>query len=177
MNGITGSARPRLELRLRAGLVAALAGTALLLTACGGGAHQAGSGAGSAQNVSQQLDAFASCVRGHGVSGFYITRAGTAPPSPGTVQEVFHGWIVPVDPSRAAQRACQHLLPTHTPPTVAELRQQFLHSLKTAKCMRAHGYPQWPDPTVRNGLVPNFIPAGVDVNSARFQAIAKSCAL
>lgn len=34
--------------------------------------------------------------------------------------------------------------------------------------MRAHGYPTWPDPTVRNGLVLNFIPCGIDTNSPQF---------
>ena len=168
-------ARPRRN--FRPGPLATLAGVALLVAACGGGPQQPGPATGSAQNLSQQLDAYASCVRGHGVSGFYITRAGTAPPSPGTVQEVFHGWLVPVNPSRAARKACQHLLPAHTPPTGAELRQQFLQSLRTAKCMRAHGYPHWPDPVERNGLVPNFIPSGVDVNSPQFQATAKTCSL
>lgn len=176
MNVPTRRARPRRS-PLRAGLVGALAGTALLVAACGGSPRQTGPGVGSAENVSQQLDAYATCVRGHGVPGFYITRAGTAPPSPGTVQEVFHGWLVPVNPSQPAQKVCQHLLPTHTLPTTGELRQQFLQSLKTAKCMRAHGYPHWPDPTMAKGLVPNFIPTGVDVNSSQFQAIAKTCRL
>jgi hypothetical protein len=169
-------ARRRRQQRPRPGPVAALAGLALLVAACGG-PHQTAPGAGSGQNLSQRLDAYASCVRGHGVPDFYITRAGTAPPSPGTVQEVFHGWLVPVNPSQAAQKACQHLLPTHTLPTGAELRQQFLRSLKSAKCMRAHGYPHWPDPVMRNGLVPNFVPPGVDVNSPQFQATAKTCSL
>lgn len=161
----------------RSGPLAVLAGVALLVAACGGTAHQTRPGAGAGQNVSQQLDAYAACVRGHGVPDFYITRAGTAPPSPGTVQEVFHGWLVPVNPRQSAQKACQHLLPTHTLPTTGELRQQFLQSLKTAKCMRAHGYPHWPDPTVTKGLVPNFIPTGVDVNSPQFKHAAKTCRL
>lgn len=110
-------------------------------------------------------------------AGLLHLPGGTAPPNPGTVQEVFHGWIVPVDPSQSAQKTCQHLLPTHTLPTAAELREQFRQALKPAKCMRVHGYPDWPDPVVRHGLVPNVIPPGVDLNSPQFQAAAKPCGM
>jgi hypothetical protein len=44
--------------------------------------------------------------------------------------------------------------------------------------MRAHGYPDWPDPTVRNGRIlvgPGYIPAGVDVNSPQLHSTAKAC--
>lgn len=170
----TGATRRRRN--ARQGLLAYLAGLTLLLAACGGH-NQAESGTGSAQNLSQRLDAYASCVRAHGVPGFYISRAGTAPPSPSTVQAVFHGWLVPVNPSQSAQKACQHLLPTHTLPTGPELRQQFRQALKSAKCMRSHGYPGWPDPVIHNGIIPNVVPTGIDLNSPQFQAAAKSCGL
>ncbi len=169
------SARPAGTAWLRPGLLAILAATALLAAGCGGGSHPPGSGAVTRQNLSAQLDAYASCVRGHGVPDFYISRAGSAPPSPGTVQEVFHGWVIPVDPSPSAQKACQHLLPRHNLPTAGELHHQFVQALQAARCMRSHGYPNWPDPTVQNGLVPDFVPAGIDVNSPRFQATAKAC--
>ncbi len=174
INGDTGAHRSARS-RRRPGLLAALAGIALLAAACGGGSHRPGSG--STLSLSQQLDTYASCVRSHGVADFYISRAGTAPPNPGTVQEVFHGWLVPVNPSPSAQKTCQHLLPTHTLPTAGELRQQFRQALKSAKCMRSHGYPAWPDPTVHDGLVPNWVPAGLDTASAQVLAAAKTCGL
>jgi nicotinamidase-related amidase len=168
-------ARPGRTAWLAPVLLGLVAGTALFVAACSGGAHPAGSGPGTGQNLSAQLDAYASCVRHHGVPGFYISRAGSTPPAPGTVQEAFHGWVIPVDPSQSARKACQHLLPRHNLPTGAELHQQFVQALKAARCMRSHGYPNWPDPTVRNGLVANFIPPGIDVNSPHFQATAKAC--
>jgi hypothetical protein len=154
-----------------------LAGTALLAAGCGGGPHPAGAGAATRANLSAQLDAYASCVRRHGVPDFYISRAGSTPPAPGSIREGASGWVVPPDPSPSAQKACQHLLPRHNLPTAGELHQQFVQALKTARCMRSHGYPNWPDPTEQNGGVPNFIPAsaGIDVNSRQFQAAAKTC--
>jgi hypothetical protein len=43
--------------------------------------------------------------------------------------------------------------------------------------MRSHGYPGWPDPVIQNGLIPNVVPAGIDLNSPQFQAAAKTCGL
>lgn len=160
----------------RAGLLAACAAvTVMLAAACGGGSHAAGSGGSPAQDLSQQLTAYASCVRSHGVPDFYISRAGSAPPIPGSIREGASGLVIPPDTSPSAQKACQHLLPKHNPPTTGELHQQFIQALKIARCMRAHGYPTWPDPTVENGMVPNFIPSGIDTNSPQFNRAAKTC--
>jgi hypothetical protein len=41
--------------------------------------------------------------------------------------------------------------------------------------MRAHGYPDYPDPIVRNGGVDQSLPANIDTNSAQFQAAEKTC--
>lgn len=156
------------------GIVAALAGVALVVAACGG-SHAAGSGAGPAQDLSQQLTAYASCIRSHGVPNFYISWAGTAAPTPGSIREGASGLVIPPDTSPSAQKACQHLLPRRDLPNAGELHHQFIQALKTARCMRAHGYPTWPDPTVKDGVVPNFIPSGIDTNSPQFNRAAKTC--
>ena len=48
--------------------------------------------------------------------------------------------------------------------------------LKWAKCMRAHGFPGFSDPSVRPhaGIV-IFAPAGFDPGSPQAQAAAKAC--
>jgi len=167
----TGSPDPRQAARRRAGLLAALAGSALLVAACGGGPPPAGPGAAIGPDLSVQLDAYAQCVRAHGVPDFYISRMGSTPPPPGQTQVIFRRWVVPADPSRSAQKACQHLLPVRTPST-AETHQQFLQALKAARCMRSHGYPNWPDPP-QGGGVP--VPTGSETSSPRFQATARAC--
>jgi hypothetical protein len=49
----------------------------------------------------------------------------------------------------AAQRACRHVLPNGQAPQSAS--QQLLRDgLKYARCMRAHGVPNWPDPARSN---------------------------
>lgn len=173
-----GPGRPRPR-RLRAVVLAgALAGTGLLAAACGGGSHPAGPGASSPPGLAQALDAYAHCMHGHGLPGLYITRAPSSP-NPGTTLMIFHGFAIEgADPGspefQSAQNACQRLLPHGTPPTGTELHQQFISALKSARCMRSHGYPDWPDPEVVNGRV-GFPTSGVDVNAPQFQSAAKTC--
>jgi len=94
---------------------------------------------------------------------------------------IFHGFAIEgADPSspgfQPAQSACQHWLPRGTPPTGPELHQQFLSAVRSARCMRSHGYPDWPDPQVLNGRVGiGFPSSGIDVNSPQFQSAAKAC--
>jgi hypothetical protein len=95
----------------------------------------------------------------------------------------FHGFAIeganPALPQvQAAMQACQHLLPPGSPASAAVLHQQFLRVLRSSRCMRAHGYPNWPDPRVVNGNVGNPYPApgsGFDTRSPQFQAAAKTC--
>src|SRR5215469_15898071 len=174
-------ASPQCAARLRrvAG-AAVLTGIGLLAAACGGGSNPADSGASSPPGLAQALDAYAHCMRGHGLQGVYVTRAPSSP-NPGTVLMIFHGFAVEgADPSspgfQSAQSACQHWLPQGTPPTGAELHQQFLAAVRSARCMRSRGYPDWPDPQVLNGRVGiGFPSSGIDVNSPQFQSAAKAC--
>jgi hypothetical protein len=165
--------------RRKAELAVTLAGAAVLAAACGGaGAHPAGSAA--SPGPAQQLAIFAKCMRSHGTADFYFSRqVGTlSPPAPGQLVMDRHGYTVRVDDSpqlRAAQQACQHLLPG-SPPSAGDLHRQFLSALKAAACMRSHGYPDWPDPQQQDGR--NFQPrppTGVDTSSPRFQSAAKGC--
>jgi hypothetical protein len=48
--------------------------------------------------------------------------------------------------------------------------------VKFAACMRAHGYPDYPDPIVQNGGVEQSpLPSSIDTSSAQFQAAEKTC--
>ena len=183
MNENTGSGPGRSRpWRLRAvALAAVLAGTGLLAAGCGRGSHPAGSGASSPPGLAQALDAYAHCMHGHGLPELYVTRT-PKNPNPGAALMIFHGFAIEganlSSPGfQPAQNACQHLLPQGTPPTGAELHQQFITALKSARCMRLYGYPNWPDPQVMNGRVGiGFPSSGVDVNSPQFQSAAKTCA-
>jgi hypothetical protein len=157
-------------------VAAALAATALLAAACGGGPRSPGSG--SDQNVAAAVARFASCIRNHGVPGFYFTHQNVNPSAPpdGAVIDVGGGYTFVFASTlafNAAAETCQHLAPflRLTPPR--ETRHQFLQALMSAECMRSHGYPDWPDKTKHGWLVP----VGIDTNSTQFQTAAKTCGL
>jgi hypothetical protein len=162
-----------MRLRRAAGL-ATLALTALLVAACGSpsAAPSASPGPGNVQ----QLDVFAACMRGHGVLNFYFSGSRGASNS-STALSIMGHYVTGVNPQTsqfsAAMKACKHLLPGGGPRPLTQ--QQINQMVKFAACMRAHGYPDYPDPIVRNGGVDQSLPANIDTNSAQFQAAEKTC--
>jgi len=163
--------RPR-----RAAALAALALATLLATACSG-AHPAGSSASPAPGSVQQLDAFAACMRGHGVLNFYLSNT---PHTSNTSSELtIMGHYVPgVTPQTAhfgtAMKACKHLLPGSGQGQMT--RQQINNLVKFAACMRSHGYPAYPDPVVQNGRVAEKpLPSSIDTSSAQFEQAQQTC--
>jgi hypothetical protein len=157
--------------------MAALTGTALLAAGCGGGSH---STAGNVSSASQPMSAYVRCMQNHGLSVYAaLHKPGSAFP-PANVPFV-HGWTIVGDGLNspgypAAAQACQHLLPTGTPPSGAELHQQLVSALKSAACVRAHGYPGFPDPTDQPGYIFSPpLPASIDTSSPQFQSAVKAC--
>ena len=105
--------------------------------------------------------AFSRCMRSHGVSAY---------PDPGT------GGLLPkktpqqlgvaASVLQAAQRACMHLVPNGGRPTPAQVQQYKSVMLTYARCIRAHGVPNMPDPDSRGHL--DIGPgSGIEVNSPR----------
>jgi hypothetical protein len=106
-------------------------------------------------------------MRAHGVLKFPDPNSsGTIPkvglPQLGVSSTVF----------QAAQKACQHLLPS-TGQSSQAWDQMALNALwNFARCVRAHGVPNWPDPLAESdpgqpgtpGFPRNF-PPGINTNS------------
>jgi hypothetical protein len=152
-----------------AAAIIATAALALLAAACGGSPSSTGSGGapnsgGSASAASAV--AYSRCMRSYGVPNFPDPSS-----SGGIPKESAQHVGVSSSQFNAAQRACQHLLPaTGGSLTASSLQQCYLadvcpqalvqHALnagrKFARCMRAHGTPNWPDPTVDSEGRPSF---------------------
>jgi hypothetical protein len=170
----------------RAGVLAAvLAGVALLAAACGGGSTPNGAANSGPGGVTvQKIDSFAACMRGHGVANFYLSpRSGTSNSGSSSqpVLSILGYQVTGVNPQtlqfQSAMKACRHVLGIKPPSTAVE-HKQFVQLLKSAACMRSHGYPDWPDPSLGpngQGIMDPGPPPGVDVNSPRLQAAAKTC--
>jgi hypothetical protein len=139
----------------------------VLAAACSGGRSSAGSGgaphaggsSGSASTV-----AYSACMRSHGVPNYpdpdskgHLTKGG--PQQFGVSSSQF----------QAAQRACANLLPN-----AGSFMQQFQQCVSggvcpqalvqqaltlmrnLAACLRSHGVPNWPDPTIGPEGAPFF---------------------
>jgi len=177
MRGRPAGWRPALIAALA--VMAAVAGAALL-AACGG-SHAAAPGSSPGQPTLKQVNAFAQCMRSHGMTNFYLSSPNSKNPDPNEMAIGFlpYGVVYGMDVSspqyQSAGSACGHLLPGggEAPPvSAAQLRSMD----RAAACMRAHGFPDYPDPVVQNGhLVPNPLPSGIDINSPQYAAAVRAC--
>ena len=118
---------------------------------------------GSAASPQNGWVAFSACMRSHGVSRF---------PDPGSNGELPKVSLpqLGVSSSRfqAADIACQRLRPTSGSLTqeadclmvgncpAAEVERIRTAELGYARCMRSHGVPNWPDPTLDSEGMPVF---------------------
>ncbi len=178
--------------------VVVLASTALLVAGCGsssspGVAHlssstsggSAADGAGksstpeSSASTQQKMVAYSQCMRTHGVPEF---------PEPTEGHLLVHssnhnGHVTGVNPQssqfQAAQKVCGKLLPNGGSPSPAEQAKMQESALKFSQCMRTHGVPNFPDPTVSDGGVRMKLKAGgangIDPESPQFRAAQKAC--
>jgi hypothetical protein len=173
-----------LRLRTRRACAAvALVAAAAALVACGGASATGGStGKGSAV-------AFSACMRAHGVPNFPDPGGGGRPLEVDARQLGVGDALY-----QTAEHACLHLLPTggslgqltHQCLLYAACPQRLVHRLMTverryAECMRTHGVPGWPDPSISpKGGRPVFDLAGTGLaarstDAPRFIAGDRTC--
>lgn len=149
--------------------VIATASLALLVSACSGSASATGSGgASNAGGSPSSLSAvgYSHCMRSHGVPNF---------PDPDSSGQLPKGdaqrFGVSSSQLQAARQACQQLLPNNGGAINADsiqqcmmaddcpqaLVQQLVNEERNfARCMRSHGVPNWPDPTIDSEGRPVF---------------------
>ena len=160
----------------RAGLLAAaLACLALVAAACSSPASP-GTGAGPAHGSAEQRGlAFSRCMRAHGITGF------PDPDSQGNFALPKSGPGTKFDPKspqfKAANNACKSLMPGGQMDPAQQAAAQA-QALKYAKCMRAHGISDFPDPNSQGGFegaVPKGSSSDLDPHNPRFQAANKAC--
>ena len=179
-------------MRTAVAIIAAAALT-LLAAACGGshGSHvvqlgstttqtasssvsaNAGGSTNSQSPISQPL-AFSHCMSSDGVPNF-------PDPDSGGVWPKSQVELAAANPRfQAATHACGHLLPDGgpgVPPSPAVVQQIRTDMIKFARCMRSHGLPGWPDPTVDDQGRGNFDTqaAGINTNSPQINAKIHNC--
>jgi hypothetical protein len=120
------------------------------------------------------LDRFSACMRSHGVPAF---------PDPINNGATLHVQVGPgarIDPSSPkyhdALAACNSLAPNFGGPGAQAITSaDQLDYLKAAACVRAHGFADFPDPTITDGHVKFVMPPGMNTNSRRVQAAIAIC--
>jgi hypothetical protein len=149
-----------------------------LLAACGSTAQPSGTATGASGDKSRDFE-FSACMRSHGVTNFPDPRPGGGIDLPTNLN--------PESPAfRSARQVCKRFLPDRgtRPQTSASERSA---ALTMARCMRAHGVPEFPDPAfgpARNSqhvlVMPGMafaIPSSVDPKAPAFQRAARGCRL
>jgi hypothetical protein len=147
-----GGAWPRMA------ALAVMTGITLLAAACGGNSSSSPDGSSSpgSPNVAKDV-AYSNCMRAHGVS-ISVNSNGSLGSGGGGSSGGSGSQTV------AAQNACRHLLPNGGQPK-APSDTQLKQALKYTQCMRSHGVPNYPDPTLGpNGLYGFTIPNGSGIN-------------
>jgi hypothetical protein len=105
-------------------------------------------------------------MRSHGVPNF---------PDPNSKGQL----LLPADGSvdlnslQSARQACQGLMPGggSGPPSAQDQQK----AVEYASCMRSHGVPDFPDPTVLSGGFTVNIPPDADPNSPQYRAAQQAC--
>jgi hypothetical protein len=147
-----------------AAVVTTVAGIALL-AACGGG----GSTSSQGSTYYQKAVSYAKCMRSHGVPSF---------PDPDS-----QGHFPPLQVGRdgvsqqtvsSAEQACQKLRPAGGTGGAQQQQAKLADGLAFARCMRAHGVPNFPDPSASNGGI-GYDLSGVDTHSPQYQTANRTC--
>jgi hypothetical protein len=151
-------------------LIAGLLAAGVLLAGCGGSSssHSRTASSANTTNVQQRFVAFAACMRSHGEPSYpdpQFTGSGGVKISPGTAN--------PNSPAfKSANAACHQLLPNGGAPVGVQTAQGRAQQVKFADCMRAHGVPNFPDPSHDGGF---DLPPGVNPNAPAFTQAQHDC--
>ncbi len=136
-----------------------------MIAACGSADKSSSAASGSSQGVR-----YSDCMRSHGVSNF-------PDPSPGGGFDV-RGLGAETDTPAliSAQHACASLQPGGAPPRITGA--QLAEMATKARCIRQHGFPSFPDPTLvaGDGGVEDNLPLGWNPEAPAVITARKACA-
>jgi hypothetical protein len=186
MNDTRFLRRPRPAWLPDAVIAAAVLALALLTAACSSGSGPSSAGSGGSPTAPSAVG-YSHCMRSHGVPNY------PDPPSGGQAPKADPQHLgVGISQLQAAQRSCRRLYPGNGGALGASLRQceetgncpqAMVHRVMNSmlvfsRCMRAHGVPNWPDPTIDSEGRPGFnlVPIhGTDWNSPQIQNKIYEC--
>jgi len=172
----------------RVAILASSISVALLLAACGSSSPSQQASANKNAGI-----AFSKCMRANGVPNFPDPGSGSgggvqisASQTAGSGKTLtVNGVPVSAPAFQAANQKCQKDLPRGGPAlSSAQLNKLRAGALAMAKCMRAHGVPNFPDPVVSAGPGGKGVNvriggggpgSGINPTSPAFQSAQKTC--
>jgi hypothetical protein len=112
-------------------------------------------------------------MRSHGVPSF---------PDPNSTGEIPKDKLLPLVSApqfRVASTACQHLMPASglgPPVRAVPAHTRVADALSFARCMRARGFANFPDPTSQGQLTPQMVTAaGIDLHQPNLLRAGLAC--
>jgi hypothetical protein len=122
------------------------------------------------QQDQQDVVRFADCMRSHGVPDF---------PDPTRSPRQFKNAFETKSPAfHSAETLCQHLLPRggRQSGSGAPSHAQLVAALAFARCVRSHGFPNFPDPTSHGELTHAMLAsAGINLHQPAVVQAADAC--
>ena len=179
MNEDAHRSRRAFNLRRLGVVVVVLAGVGLFLAACGGNgapgvASASSSPSPSASSSSGALTsvlAFSQCMRTHGVANF------PDPTSPVQFKNALNPSNAQSPAFQSAETACRHLLPGgRSSQSAAQTQARTAALLAFARCLRSHGFPNFPDPNGTGQLTHEMLAsAGINIHQPAVLQAADAC--
>jgi hypothetical protein len=159
-------------------LAACVAGAALVAAGCGSSSHTPSTGL-SRKGPKFGVEAayrYAACMRNHGVSNFpdpIVSSNGGGT----SIRLVVAAGVGNSPAFKTAQHACQGILPMPSASQVAAQQRQHTQDLLAfARCLRAHGLTNFPDPNAQGQLTLEMIAAaGIDLHQPAILPAARAC--
>jgi hypothetical protein len=166
------------RLTQRAAVITA-AVVAITCVACSSPSSSSGPGTGSGpqSGPAAELVKYAQCMRSHGITDYPDPSGAGNSISIGSSAQAGSGGgnnsdLNPDSPAyQAASQACRSLAPGGSV-SAGQLVQDVAAGVKLATCMRAHGFPSFPDPTSQNIF---NIPSSIDMNSSEYESAISTC--
>jgi hypothetical protein len=147
--------------------VVVAAAVSLLAAGCGGGSSTT-----AATTMRNEALAFSGCMHSHGVPNF---------PDPNSSGQIPKRQIIALGPSspqfQVAQRVCAKLWPYGSPGQSSGQGQGHTPALLAfARCLRSHGFPNFPDPTSSGQLTHEMVAsAGITLHQPAVLQAGDAC--
>jgi hypothetical protein len=148
---------------------------ATLMAGCGSSAPPSTTARQSPSSPGAAAFKFAQCMRTHGVTNFpdpQVTSRGAAT----SIRQVAPASAVASPRFKSAQKACHGFEPAPGNATGGGRQPRAQVLLAFARCLRNHGFADFPDPDRSGQLsLQTISAAGVDYRSREFLTAAKNC--